>query len=1119
MSRLVLIFAFITINIRLYGQINEFGIPFIKNYKTQITQGGEQNWCITKDKTGNLYFGNQESGVIRYDGTRWSSITIGNNPRIFSLASDTNGIVYVGAAYEFGYIQPDIKGKPEYISLAKRTDSIPAIGTVFTIAVHEGNVFFQTPRLIYVYNIKEDSISTIRLTDYNLNLAFRLVEINDHLILTDNVAGIFELTDNKITPLPGGEFFKNKICTVLMPYDESQILVGTFYEGLFLYNYKTGIVIDDFIDSQILKKLRNVSVYSGVKLGNDIFAIGTTNTEGLMVFNKSGKIIQQLRVENCDLEDNTMLAMYCDYSSNSELWVSTYGVISKIYFNIPMTKYAEKQGIESGINEICRYRDDFYLSSDAGILKSYINDKNELNFKRLNGINTQVFPLEVIKTPDGEIFLAGSINGILQISENDIIKKVESICNKLPLKQSVSFNAKKIVQSELTPEIIYFGLEVGGVLILRYEGNQWTYINRLKKTPGIVSSIVEREEGGLWILTEDPNKLFRVDFSGNDTVPSLYNVEKGIPDTRIYSIFKNKDNLYITTSSGILRYDKNQDKFLNDNTITGGFSEGKNVYMLFHDDEGDLWFNGTDKRIKDVLFRTGEKTVTAYQGVLNLLPDVPDLDINSYDGKIYLIKSKIVCVIDKSQIKTDSTLVKTFLTSVTTGKDSVVMKGSFHRVTDQGRRIQDIYGVAATVPEYGFNMNAISFEWTTPSFTEELLTEYSCILEGFDDSWSEWEGISYGNTMEALYPRKTYTNLPYGHYKFRVRTKTLTGQQGNEVHYEFIILKPWYATIFAYIAFALIALLIIFIIIKSYTRKLINENLRLEGIVAERTAVVVKQKEELESSIHYASRIQMALLPSQAILSENIKNFFVLFKPRDIVSGDFYWMRRIGERLYIVVADCTGHGVPGAFMSLLGISFLDEIIAKDLAPRADQVLSQLRIHVTESLKQVGDNDEAKDGMDMALLVIDFEKQRVEYSGAYNPCFKVRKLTDDEKRRFCDNSGEMADGSMTDGNYLLETVYPSKMPIGISSRMNEDFVFKDWALEAGYSFYLFSDGYIDQFGGPDGRKFMKKNFKRLILEIQDLPMDKQKETLEKNMMVWIGNSPQIDDILILGIRIE
>jgi serine phosphatase RsbU (regulator of sigma subunit) len=263
----------------------------------------------------------------------------------------------------------------------------------------------------------------------------------------------------------------------------------------------------------------------------------------------------------------------------------------------------------------------------------------------------------------------------------------------------------------------------------------------------------------------------------------------------------------------------------------------------------------------------------------------------------------------------------------------------------------------------------------------------------------------------------------------------------------------------------------------------------------------------------------MALLPSQAILSENIKNFFVLFKPRDIVSGDFYWMRRIGERLYIVVADCTGHGVPGAFMSLLGISFLDEIIAKDLAPRADQVLSQLRIHVTESLKQVGDNDEAKDGMDMALLVIDFEKQRVEYSGAYNPCFKVRKLTDDEKRRFCDNSGEMADGSMTDGNYLLETVYPSKMPIGISSRMNEDFVFKDWALEAGYSFYLFSDGYIDQFGGPDGRKFMKKNFKRLILEIQDLPMDKQKETLEKNMMVWIGNSPQIDDILILGIRIE
>jgi serine phosphatase RsbU (regulator of sigma subunit) len=223
--------------------------------------------------------------------------------------------------------------------------------------------------------------------------------------------------------------------------------------------------------------------------------------------------------------------------------------------------------------------------------------------------------------------------------------------------------------------------------------------------------------------------------------------------------------------------------------------------------------------------------------------------------------------------------------------------------------------------------------------------------------------------------------------------------------------------------------------------------------------------------------------------------------------------------LYVVAADCTGHGVPGAFMSLLGMSFLDEIIDKENAPRADRILSQLRLHVTESLKQVGGDDEAKDGMDIALLVVDFNLSKIEFSGAYNPCFRIRKMTEEETRNYNQENMEMPDGTMSNGKYLLETVYASKMPIGISSRMKEDFVFYDWNLERGISYYLFSDGYIDQFGGPNGRKFMKKKFKRLLLEIQEFPMNKQKEVLEQNLRTWMGQSPQIDDILVMGIRTD
>jgi serine phosphatase RsbU (regulator of sigma subunit) len=560
--------------------------------------------------------------------------------------------------------------------------------------------------------------------------------------------------------------------------------------------------------------------------------------------------------------------------------------------------------------------------------------------------------------------------------------------------------------------------------------------------------------------------------------------------------------------------------FVSDNSLTGGYSEGRIVSNIYADKERDIWYSGIENGVTELLFRKRNNAIESYSGILKLLPNITMLDIMDIDNKIYMLKSKSLFLADKSKLLNDTTSVKTSFVRITAGTDSVVMEGTFYTADNRNRRTPVLTSSATEIPEFGYDMNELRFEWTTPHFTEELLIEYSYKLDGFDDEWSKWEGISYGSTMEAHYSKKEYTNLPFGKYSFKVRTKTITGLTGrDELSYDFEILKPWYATLLAYIGFVLITLLMIVALIKAYTKKLKNENIRLEGIVAERTAVVVKQKEELESSIHYASRIQMALLPSEAILSENIKNYFVLFKPRDIVSGDFYWMTKRAERLYIVAADCTGHGVPGAFMSLLGMSFLDEIIDKEISLSANAILRELRLHVTESLKQVGDDDEAKDGMDLALLVIDFNAKKVEYSGAYNPCFKVRKLTVEESQKSQANSPDDSEGTMSNGKYVLETIRASKMPIGISSKMNEEFVFHEDLLENGVSYYLFSDGYIDQFGGPNGRKFMKKNFKKLILEIQDHSMTDQKELLEKNLTEWRGLSPQIDDILVMGIRID
>ena len=261
------------------------------------------------------------------------------------------------------------------------------------------------------------------------------------------------------------------------------------------------------------------------------------------------------------------------------------------------------------------------------------------------------------------------------------------------------------------------------------------------------------------------------------------------------------------------------------------------------------------------------------------------------------------------------------------------------------------------------------------------------------------------------------------------------------------------------------------------------------------------------------------MLPPEKLLADHTPNYFILFKPRDVVSGDFYWMTRKEERLFLIAADCTGHGVPGAFMSLLGISFLDEIINKQPYRKASHILNELRKQVIDSLKQTRETDERRDGINMALLVFDYSRRIVEFSGAYSPCFKVRPMNELEIGIWEKGEFETDDGSVANGRFILETVYGSKMTVGISARMNQDFTQSEWVMERDISYYLFTDGYINQFNGTTGRKFMKKNFKKLILEVQDYPMKKQMEILDERLRSWMGSSHQVDDILVMGFKAD
>ena len=893
---------------------------------------------------------------------------------------------------------------------------------------------------------------------------------------------------------------------MLLPIGANSIFVGTYSSGIFLYDYVNGIVTEDYVEKSLNTELQSAQIYTGIKTSSEQIILGTLS-EGIFILDKEGKLISKWNKETSDLQDNTITALYSGNNTDSELWISSAGFVSKAYLNVPFTEFSTKSGLDGIINNISEFDNEIYAATDIGLFKSFINSEGIKKFGKVREIDDQVFCLYNATVGSNNFLLAGTLQGLYQIKQGGKTLLVDDIIKGLNKERSSSFNVRSIVQSKINPNRFYIGQNSSGLTILEYDGLNWKLIKNIKSISGYLTILKESPNGDLFVFTGNPYGIYRLPL--NDTIPELYNSLKGLPDVTLNSISVIGDDIITSTGIGVYKFVSSSDSWIPYNEILNDFTKGLRCIDILRDPDGDIWLESIDSRINESLFSLSGNSIKRYTGSLNLLPNIYRLDFKYFENKIWMAKSKSIYVIDKESITKKNSLITPLFTKIVIGNDSVIMDQTFFSTLGDGKRVTSTIFQGNRIPEFTYNFNQVSFFWSTPYFIEEEATLYSYKLEGFDNEWSKWEKKYY----------KDFTNLPYGHYKFMVKAKTVTDIETAATVYEFNIHKPWYFTIGAFLLYFVLVMILIFAIIKAYTRRLKNENIRLEGIVAERTAVVVKQKEELESSIHYASRIQRALLPSEQIFSSNIRNYFILFKPRDIVSGDFYWMTKKGERLYIVAADCTGHGVPGAFMSLLGMSFLDEIIDKELAPRADEVLSELRLHVTESLKQVGGENEAKDGMDMGLIVIDFGRSKVEFSGAYNPCFRVRKLTQEESKSSVNEDSDSSDSSMSDGKYILETIKASKMPIGISSRMNENYVFYEWQLEKGIAYYLFSDGYIDQFGGPQGRKFMKKSFKKIILDIQDYPMEKQKELLEQNLNDWMGDIPQVDDILVMGIKTE
>jgi len=328
------------------------------------------------------------------------------------------------------------------------------------------------------------------------------------------------------------------------------------------------------------------------------------------------------------------------------------------------------------------------------------------------------------------------------------------------------------------------------------------------------------------------------------------------------------------------------------------------------------------------------------------------------------------------------------------------------------------------------------------------------------------------------------------------------------------------------------------LILKSYSQKrkankelteLNNEiNQQKDEIEAQRDLVSV-QKSELETihgevthSIEYAKRIQSSTLPKIEILENVFAETFILFKPRDIVSGDFYWFVKMEDVSVITIADCTGHGVPGAFMSMLGMSFLKEIVVKEFITHPGVILRKLRKEIINALQQTGQTGEQKDGMDMSLIAYNHKTKILQFAGANNPIYIISQ---NELNILSDKSKMLIKTEeIPTLNKKLYEIKPDKMPIAIYVKMDK-FATHEIQLSDGDLIYMFSDGYADQFGGENGKKIMYKTFKRLLLNNSDKKLEVQKNELNTTIENWKAykdenneSFPQVDDICVMGLKV-
>lgn len=1014
--------------------------------------------CVEQASNGYLLYGSNGGGLGYYDGYNFNAIKEKNglaNNVVFSIVLDQENNIWCSTN----------GGINKVSSSLKKIDETLGEGIAFYCSHYSAKtniLYFGSGKGVYFLDQQSDTLQKFHEENEQLSQAFINTIYTDskgNVWIGTRQNGLFKIKGNTIKQYSIDDHLpSNYIKTVIE--SKNKIWVGSLM-GLSL------IENDTVTDFELPNDAEGHLTITSATNYRDELVFGALNNHLYFInpVDNSFKLIN----ETNGFDYKKVWSVFTDVEGN--LWFGTIGQgLSK--FNSTFTYYNQKNNLSNS------YINALYCDNE----KVWIGYKGSgINVIEGNKVTQSFTPKELGSSIVNRIT---KINGVIYIGRNEGLSVFkQGQLHSIPFSRGNKIDVYSIYSHNKS---IYVGTKQG---LYELIGDS---MYEVENTPKDFIFDIIAYDGKLHLAS---NKGYYIkDKNTFDFISEQQDFSTG----RARSFIIDNNNLWIGTNDGI--YIKTKGKHFKIDEQKGLSSD--NVYFLKKDNDGYVWI-GTNKgvdRIKstDVYKGTSTFNVRNYSKSEGLVGVECNLNAVSLSSKNNLWIGTIngVFLYNKEGDQVNKIPPKITLTNIKLNFNDVDWK-------EYTTTIDDITGLPISL-ELNHTNNNFIFEFVGVSLKNPEKVYYQYQLEGLDIDW-----LPLTKDRKAV-----YSSLVPGDYTFKLRAKNndeVWVEQSTD--FSFTIFPPWYQTKLFYILVVITLIIAIYLIMYFRTRNLKKTQQLLTQQVDERTRELREEKEKVEhinieledqkkvieaanknitDSINYAKRIQEAILPKSNKLEDYSAIFSVLYLPKDVVSGDFYWYDKVDDKLVLAVADCTGHGVPGAFMSMIGVNNLNQIILENKQTNPSNILIDLNKAIKKVLRQEDKGSESKDGMDISICSFDIGTNKLQYAGAFRPLIYIRD------------------------NKMVE-IKASRNPIGGNAPSDYVYDLNELEFKKGDVFYMFSDGYPDQFGGPRGKKFMNKRLKQLFIDYHKKSPEEQQEILKKEFYSWMGNEEQVDDILVMCIQ--